>query len=330
MSASQDIYIDYILNSWSKLESITKLSKTEILEFTDINIQILLLSYYGYIDELDNYDIEIINNTYSNKYDNLIIMACLISNIDLLKYCLDKNMNINENNKNGDSPLIWASVKGHLEIVKILLSNKNININHANIKGNTALILACIEGHIEIVELLLSDKRINVNHANINNDSALILACVEGHIEIVKLLLCIEGINVNQINILGNTALIVASSRGFLEIVKLLSSIKGISYLHKNNIKQNAQDIALLNSKFDIVEYFKVNFPFFKIKNIQNNTTEQTEQEPCCICYKNKKDIVIIPCGHISMCSLCAINLTDTKCPNCRSLIENMYKVYQN
>ena len=296
MSASQDIYIDYILNSWSKLESITKLSKTEILEFTDINIQILLLSYYGYIDELDNYDIEIINNTYSNKYDNLIIMACLISNIDLLKYCLDKNMNINENNKNGDSPLIWASVKGHLEIVKILLSNKNININHANIKGNTALILACIEGHIEIV----------------------------------KLLLCIEGINVNQINILGNTVLIVASSRGFLEIVKLLSSIKGISYLHKNNIKQNAQDIALLNSKFDIVEYFKVNFPFFKIKNIQNNTTEQTEQEPCCICYKNKKDIVIIPCGHISMCSLCAINLTDTKCPNCRSLIENMYKVYQN
>jgi len=65
-----------------------------------------------------------------------------------------------------------------------------------------------------------------------------------------------------------------------------------------------------------------------KIKNINKITTEKTEDNECLLCLDNKKDIVFIPCGHVSMCSGCANKFTNTECPCCRKTIEYMYKIY--
>ncbi len=59
--------------------------------------------------------------------------------------------------------LMCASRKGRKEIVEMLLQDKRIEINKQNKEGNTALMLASEEGHKEIVEILLQDKRIEIN-----------------------------------------------------------------------------------------------------------------------------------------------------------------------
>lgn len=56
--------------------------------------------------------------------------------------------------------------------------------------------------------------------------------------------------------------------------------------------------------------------------NINPNThnkkddNENNDQELCCICLNNKKDMVIKKCGHVCMCKNCSLNIN--KCPMCR------------
>jgi len=54
----------------------------------------------------------------------------------------DGRVDINQVNKNGDSPLILASFRGYTQIVKILIAGQRVDINIVNEAGNSPLILA--------------------------------------------------------------------------------------------------------------------------------------------------------------------------------------------
>ena len=57
----------------------------------------------------------------------------------------------------GISVLLNASEYNNIEIVKLLLKN-NVDINCTNIYGNTSLIFATIKGHYIMVKLLLENN----------------------------------------------------------------------------------------------------------------------------------------------------------------------------
>jgi ankyrin repeat protein len=78
--------------------------------------------------------------------------------------------------RTGATALIYASSRGHEEIVKLLLARPEININHADKDVDTALTIALDKGHVEIVKLLLSRPEININHADNTGATALIYA----------------------------------------------------------------------------------------------------------------------------------------------------------
>ena len=46
----------------------------------------------------------------------------------------------------------------------------------------------------------------------------------------------------------------------------------------------------------------------------------------CLFCYENESNTVLIPCGHISLCTQCATRCND--CPICRSLIRSTVRVF--
>ena len=50
------------------------------------------------------------------------------------------------------------------------------------------------------------------------------------------------------------------------------------------------------------------------------------ENTECLVCLDNKKDTVIMPCGHLCVCSECGPSLVKNKhtCPICRSHIQNL------
>lgn len=51
----------------------------------------------------------------------------------------------------------------------------------------------------------------------------------------------------------------------------------------------------------------------------------------CDVCLEGKKDMVIIPCGHMCACGLCArkLHARGDPCPICRGPIERVCRVYQ-
>ena len=59
-----------------------------------------------------------------------------------------------------------AVKRGYTEIVELLLSQRGINVNIQNRKGNTALYTALDRGKVECVKLLLK----NVANPNIPNN----------------------------------------------------------------------------------------------------------------------------------------------------------------
>ena len=60
-------------------------------------------------------------------------------------------------NKDGRTPLHWASENGHLEVAKLLLAN-NANVDAADKDGRTPLHFACQNGHLEVAKLLLANN----------------------------------------------------------------------------------------------------------------------------------------------------------------------------
>jgi len=120
------------------------------------------------------------------------------------------------------TPLILASQKDYVEIVKLLLS-AGAKVNKKNSYNSTALILASKNNHVEIVKRLL-DAGANVNQTDKDDATALIFASNNGSTGVVKLLLDAGAKTDTRVKTEGEryTALDLANSQGHTEIVKLL------------------------------------------------------------------------------------------------------------
>uniref|UniRef100_A0A2P2LCV3 RING-type E3 ubiquitin transferase n=1 Tax=Rhizophora mucronata TaxID=61149 RepID=A0A2P2LCV3_RHIMU len=85
-----------------------------------------------------------------------------------------------------NSPLHFASAKGHNEIVLLLLEN-GADVNSRNYCGQTALMQACRYGHWEVVLTLLL-FRCNVTRADyLSGRTVLHFAAVNGHVRCMRL-----------------------------------------------------------------------------------------------------------------------------------------------
>jgi ankyrin repeat protein len=167
--------------------------------------------------------------------DSKLIEAAKEGNLEDLKSALnDPKANINDiGEKSGMTALMYASRRGHTDMV-VLLLNKGADPHIRSAWGsNTALREAVKGGHKEIVKLLL-DKCNASASARLSMAYALIKAAQNGRKDMVELLLDngadpnIEG----DYNVEGDcnsdemptstTALIEASRQGHKDIVKLL------------------------------------------------------------------------------------------------------------
>ncbi len=123
--------------------------------------------------------------------------------------------------------IIWASKKGHLEIVKLLLADPRVDPSDNN---NFAIQWASNNGHLEIVKLLLADKRVD---PSARHNHAILWASEGGHPEIVKLLLADQRVDPSDED---NKAIQWTSEHGYLEIVKLLLADQRVDPSARNNI----------------------------------------------------------------------------------------------
>ncbi|MBJ9971333.1 ankyrin repeat domain-containing protein [Providencia hangzhouensis] len=178
--------------------------------------------------------------------------------LEILKSCLEKGVDINTTNRQGRTAIVNASLNKHYECVSFLI-NAGADINKQDQTCFNPFLLSCLnndltllrivlpakpnldlltrfggvgitpaseKGHVEIVRELLEKTEINVNHTNFVGWTPLLEAIVlndggEKQQQIVKLLLD-HGANPHMTDKYGKKPLELAREKGYNEIVELL------------------------------------------------------------------------------------------------------------
>lgn len=132
---------------------------------------------------------------------------------------------INLRDKRLDNPFLYAGAEGLLDILKLTIE-AGADPTLTNRFGGVAVIPASERGHVEVVRELLTRTKINVNHVNNLGWTALLEAIILSnggprHQQIVQLLIE-HGADVNLPDKDGVTPLRHARQRGYTQIVRLL------------------------------------------------------------------------------------------------------------
>ncbi|MDR2227698.1 MULTISPECIES: ankyrin repeat domain-containing protein [Providencia] len=178
--------------------------------------------------------------------------------LELLKNCIEKGVDINTTNRQGRTAIVNASLNKHYECVSFLI-NAGADIDKQDQTCFNPFLLSCLnndltllrlvlpakpnldlltrfggvgitpaseKGHVEIVRELLEKTEINVNHTNFVGWTPLLEAIVlndggEKQQQIVKLLLE-HGANPHMTDKYGKKPLELAREKGYHEIAELL------------------------------------------------------------------------------------------------------------
>ncbi len=152
------------------------------------------------------------------------IAACKTDDIKTIEEnLLSDDVDINQADHHGQTPLYWACYKGHEAVVTLLLQQgAAAAINQANHHGQTPLYWACDEGYEAVVTLLLKYDA-DINQADHHGRTPLHIACYKGHEAFVALLLQQGAAAViNQTDNNGRTPLQWACSGGNEAVARLL------------------------------------------------------------------------------------------------------------
>jgi len=172
-----------------------------------------------------------INNQESDYGLSILHQVILLNNIEFIKEIINKGANINLQDYNGNTPLMYAINENLINIIKIFI-NYDINYDLINSKGDTHL-------HIILKNL---DFYIN-------------------HIDILKLF--IKNTNLNIQNNKGNTCLFLIIKNKLLNKFKDILENKELNLFINNNNNINSYNIIIKDELYIIINSF--------YNNIKNN-----------------------------------------------------------
>ncbi len=129
--------------------------------------------------------------------------AAQTGNTTEIQNLISKGIDINVQDLDGYTALMWAASHGYPSIVQTLI-DADANVNVQDLNGNTALIGAVRCGDLSIVQKLI-DAGANVNVQDNSGDTALMWAIDHSRLSIVQILLD-AGANPYIKNQLGQTA----------------------------------------------------------------------------------------------------------------------------
>ena len=176
--------------------------------------------------------------------DRTPVMAATHGNrVDTVRALIKAGADINLRDNRSDNPFLYAGAEGLLEILRLTIDAR-ADTRLTNRFGGTALIPAAERGHVDIVKELLTRTDVDVNHVNNLGWTALLEAIVlsdggERHQQIVQLLVD-HGADIDIADKDGVTPLQHARARGFTEIERILLAASE----HRTSQAQNQQLIA--------------------------------------------------------------------------------------
>ena len=201
------------------------------------------------------------------QLNDALLDACVIGNLKIVRYLVEERLaDVNTPLQGG--PIRYASMSGHLHIIKYLVSQGG-DLHYPN---SDIVNPAAKNGHLPVIKYFI-EQGVNIRE---EDDYPLSMACYYGHFQIAKLL--IE--NGSDINADNGRLLQWACEGGSLEIV---------DYLIRKNVKITGQAFvaAIVKGHFEMVKYiFQNAYHPFKLMKYEHHLPLRTA------CMYNKLPIV--------------------------------------
>ena len=210
-------------------------------------------------------------NQQPSSHKTALIDCAEYNNLQALNLLLANKADYTLHGYAGNTPLLWASGKGHFDVVLALVKHAKLEdreacpfndfLNHRNIEGKNALFDAAKNNYLPIVKLLF-DEGIDWSVPNNRGVTALQAASWEGNAEVVSALLAKAYATashedfvrfLNSRNDQGRTALVDAALRGHFQIVKQLLEEYNADYLTIDNSKCSALGLASWEGHTEVV-----------------------------------------------------------------------------
>lgn len=154
----------------------------------------LTLLYYIVVG-VNKYSKENLVTLFIKYPDHYIIDSC-ISDRHIYLVCVEM--------LSGVQHLLDAARCGDLKKVQRLVSSDlyapSLHVNSQDSFGNTALICACWKGHVDLVKWLVHEATADVNIQNRSGETALMAATQCEHLRIVRFLIVDAGVSVTATN----------------------------------------------------------------------------------------------------------------------------------
>ena len=178
--------------------------------------------------------------------NNTFLKAAIEGDLEKVKKLLDKGANLLHEDKKKWNALIWATCKGHIHIVRVLLerdagepykARENL-LNTPAIKETEGY-----ENSIGLKGALTPEKKVGLGIINNGARSTpLLWACFKGHHQILCLLLN-SGQDLLETDSFGNNAIHQAAAGGSLRVMEILFQ-HGIKLEYKNNRGHSIADLC--------------------------------------------------------------------------------------
>ena len=158
---------------------------------------------------------------------------CLISLVEIILNS-DNDININSEDENGQTPLLWAARKGYEAVVRLLLEQDDVKADSKDHYGETPLSWAAYKGHDAVVRLLLPRDDVKANSKDEYGRTPLSSAAESGQKGVVRLLLEQDDVKADSRSTSGRTPLSSAAESGHEAVVQLL--------LKREDVKADSKD----------------------------------------------------------------------------------------
>jgi len=175
--------------------------------------------------------------------------AAKFDDVSLVKSLLSNGVNPNSVDANGNPMLFLAIKERSTGVIDLLLKDPKIDVDLSNKNGETPLMIASIDGNLPLVKTLVLQNKALLDHISW---TPLHYACAKGHFEVAQFLIA-NGATVDSMNLGNTTPLMMAVQSGNEKLVKLLLD-KGADLQLRNAQGLTAIDIADIYDKAWISE----------------------------------------------------------------------------
>ncbi len=166
------------------------------------------------------------NYKLKNKNNESIFhVATNIGNVEVVNYCLEKGLDLNEPNVYGKTPFMNAIELNNVENIDLLINNAKPNFNLKDKEMNSILHFAAQNGNLALLEQGIK-AGLNINDENTVGQTPLIKAIQFGQSEEMIDILIKQGADFKKVNKLGNSALFYFIQTNFHNLGKLTDFFK--------------------------------------------------------------------------------------------------------